>query len=206
MASWTRWTWVWVNSRSWWWTGRPGMLQFMGSQKVGHNWATEQQQWQQGVPSFRMPSAAAGIPRKWQACFCDLEGLESHLRAMKQLNTAKWMSHFMAIKKSTFVFFLKFVEWISSPICCPSLETQNPQGLGGELGRTRAQWGSLPVWFAVCVFKGEKHELFLFVCFLLANTYSEQDPDCDVSSLQKGTKNLMLENGFQFLWESKIVL
>ena len=32
MASLTRWTWVWVNSRSWWWTGRPGMLWFMGSQ------------------------------------------------------------------------------------------------------------------------------------------------------------------------------
>ena len=41
MASPTRWTWVWVNSRSWWWTGRPGMLRFMGSQRVGHNWATE---------------------------------------------------------------------------------------------------------------------------------------------------------------------
>ena len=34
-------TWVWVNSRSWWWTGRPGMLQFMGSQRVGHDWVTE---------------------------------------------------------------------------------------------------------------------------------------------------------------------
>jgi len=41
MASSTRWTWVWVDSRSWWWTGRPGMLQFMGSQRVGHDWATE---------------------------------------------------------------------------------------------------------------------------------------------------------------------
>ena len=40
MASPTQWTWVWVDSRSWWWTGRPGMLQFMGSQRVGHNWAT----------------------------------------------------------------------------------------------------------------------------------------------------------------------
>ena len=40
MASLTRWTWVWVNSGSWWWTGRPGMLRFMGSQKVGHDWAT----------------------------------------------------------------------------------------------------------------------------------------------------------------------
>ena len=41
MASLTRWTWVWVNSGSWWWTGRPGMLRFMGSQGVGHNWTTE---------------------------------------------------------------------------------------------------------------------------------------------------------------------
>ena len=40
MASLTRWTWIWVNSRSWWWTGRPGVLRFMGSQRVGHNWAT----------------------------------------------------------------------------------------------------------------------------------------------------------------------
>ena len=33
--------WIWVNSKSWWWTGRPGVLQFMGSQRVGHDWATE---------------------------------------------------------------------------------------------------------------------------------------------------------------------
>ena len=41
MASPTRWTWVWVNSGSWWWTGRPAVLRFMGSQRVRHNWATE---------------------------------------------------------------------------------------------------------------------------------------------------------------------
>ena len=41
MASPTQWTWIWVCSRSWWWTGRPGMLQSMGSQRVRHNWATE---------------------------------------------------------------------------------------------------------------------------------------------------------------------
>ena len=41
MASLTRWTWVWVNSGSWWWTGRPGVLQFMGLQRVGHDWATK---------------------------------------------------------------------------------------------------------------------------------------------------------------------
>ena len=41
MSSLTRWTWVWVNSGSWWWTGRLDMLRFMGSQRVGHYWATE---------------------------------------------------------------------------------------------------------------------------------------------------------------------
>ena len=41
MASLTRWTWVWVNSGSWWWTGRPGVLQFMGSQRVAHDWGTD---------------------------------------------------------------------------------------------------------------------------------------------------------------------
>ena len=41
MASPTQWTWVWVNSGSWWWTGRPGVLWFMGSQRVRHDWATE---------------------------------------------------------------------------------------------------------------------------------------------------------------------
>ena len=41
MASPTQWTWVWVNSGCWWWTGRPGVLQSMGSQRVGHDWATE---------------------------------------------------------------------------------------------------------------------------------------------------------------------
>ena len=41
MASLTQCTWVWVNSGSWWWTGRPGVLRFMGSQRVGHDWVTE---------------------------------------------------------------------------------------------------------------------------------------------------------------------
>ena len=41
MTSPTQWTWVWVNSRSCWWTLRPGMLQYMGSQRVRHDWATE---------------------------------------------------------------------------------------------------------------------------------------------------------------------
>ena len=45
MASLTWWTWVWVNSGRWWWTVRPGMLRFKGSQRVGHDWVTELNWW-----------------------------------------------------------------------------------------------------------------------------------------------------------------
>ena len=48
MASLTQWAWVWASSGGWWWTGKPGMLQSMGLQRVGHDWMTEQQQqWDQ---------------------------------------------------------------------------------------------------------------------------------------------------------------
>ena len=41
MGSLTQWTWIWASSGSWWWTGKPDVLQSTGSQRVGHNWATE---------------------------------------------------------------------------------------------------------------------------------------------------------------------
>ena len=41
VTSLTRWTWVRVSSKSWWWTGKPGVQQSMGSQRVGHDWVTE---------------------------------------------------------------------------------------------------------------------------------------------------------------------
>ena len=60
MASPTQWTWVWVNSRSWWWTGRPGMLQSTGSQRVRHNWATEQN-WTDISNSYRWNSFSSSV-------------------------------------------------------------------------------------------------------------------------------------------------
>ena len=45
MASLTQWTWVWTSFGSWWWTERPGMLQSMGLQRVGHNWVMELNWW-----------------------------------------------------------------------------------------------------------------------------------------------------------------
>ena len=59
MASLTRWTWVWVNSRSWWWTGRPGVLWFMGSQRVRHDWVTELN-WTDSVSWWRLSVLVLG--------------------------------------------------------------------------------------------------------------------------------------------------
>ena len=66
MASPTQWTWVSVNSGSWWWIGRPGMVQSMGSQRVGHDWATELN-WKSLRISFHcnMRSRSKILSSKW---------------------------------------------------------------------------------------------------------------------------------------------
>ena len=51
MTSLTQWTWVWASSGRWWRTGRPGVLQSVGSWRVGHAWVTEQQQLHKGEPA-----------------------------------------------------------------------------------------------------------------------------------------------------------
>ena len=59
MALLTQWTWVWVSSESWWWTGKPGVLQSMGSQRVGPDWATETElSWVQTLPFHARGQAA----------------------------------------------------------------------------------------------------------------------------------------------------
>ena len=78
MASPTQLTWVWVNSRSWWWTGRPGVLRFMGSQRVGHwatglNWTEEEAAWiliNAVLKYFWTADAKLESP----ACFCGGHG------------------------------------------------------------------------------------------------------------------------------------
>ena len=61
MASLTQWTWVWVNSTSWWWTGRPGVLWFMGSQRIGHDWVTELN-WTADKESFCYAGDPGSVP------------------------------------------------------------------------------------------------------------------------------------------------
>ena len=85
MASLTRWTWVWVNSGSWWWTGRPGVLWFMGSQRVGHDWATE-------LNWNKLPSHPG--------CHVTLSGVPCAIH-LSSILTLKW-----SLKKSQCKYFL----------------------------------------------------------------------------------------------------
>ena len=68
VASLTRWMWVWVNSRSWWWTGRPGFLKSMGSQRVRHDWAIELNGFYlrsfPSAPSGKEPTIHCGRPKR----------------------------------------------------------------------------------------------------------------------------------------------
>ena len=67
MASPTQWTWVWANSGRWWRTGKPGMLQSMGSQRVGHEWAAEKQQLKCNIQK-ELTASGKRPPLSWSQC------------------------------------------------------------------------------------------------------------------------------------------
>ena len=89
-ASPTWWTWVWVNFGSWWWTGRPGVLRFMGLQKVWHDWtdwlglkASWLQAWASRVPIYKAkmngaPKAVASVMITSESPSFTDEGTEAH--------------------------------------------------------------------------------------------------------------------------------
>ena len=86
-ASLTWWTRVWVNSGSWWWTGRPGVLQSMGSQRVRHNWATEL--------NWAPLSSLKGVVAIWR--LLDLRYFSSFLSALEVWN-CWWLWHHCLMK------------------------------------------------------------------------------------------------------------
>ena len=60
LASPTRWTWVWASFGSWWWTWKPGVLQSIGSQRVGHDWVTELN-WTEGLQGLVWASSGRNL-------------------------------------------------------------------------------------------------------------------------------------------------
>ena len=88
MASLTWWTWVWVNSGSWWWTGRPGVLRFMGSQRVGHNWAIELN-WAELIP----PKKAIKISESIKTNFIQNSRINHRLEIIWRAFTSGKLQH-----------------------------------------------------------------------------------------------------------------
>ena len=85
MASPTPWTWVWMECGNWWWTGRPGGVWFMGSQRVRPDWATELN-WQCRRPSFDPWVEKIPWRRKWQPTPVLLPGKSHGLRSVVGYN------------------------------------------------------------------------------------------------------------------------
>ena len=109
MASPTQWTWVWVNSGSWWWTGRPDVLWFMGSQRVGHNWVTELNWTEQSI-SCEMPD--------WMT-----HKLESTLLVEISLC---WQSHGLSSNDFSMVFPISFFLIVCESWSIMKAECQKP--------------------------------------------------------------------------------
>ena len=125
MASPTQWTWVWVDSGSWWWTGKPGVLQFVGLQRVRHDWTTDSL-------SLRQIESDLGTPSKSQ-----------HLGADKKKTSSFMPQSFFLLLASTVKFqivckcnanqrtsslvmcsFTHFPFKISSSVCGPAFQSR----------------------------------------------------------------------------------
>ena len=91
IASPTHWTWVRVNSGSCWWTGRPGVLWLMGSQRVGHNWATELTDW------CSISQYPVSITNKWLSS--NLAGESHWSNTVSELNTLNYLCCFLTQPK-----------------------------------------------------------------------------------------------------------
>ena len=87
-ASLTWWTWVWANFRSWWWTGKPDVLQSIGSQRVGHNCTTE--------PKWTELFTTEAHAQSVQSCpiLCnpmDCRWASSSVHGISQARTLEWL-------------------------------------------------------------------------------------------------------------------
>ena len=110
MASLTRWTRVWVNSGSWWWTGRPGVLRFMGSQRVGHDWVTELNQTDKWPRCIFRNSV-------WQALYYELkkhEGGRMSCFSISVLVVAKYLFFLTHLHQTHMPDSLFIVTWRSN--------------------------------------------------------------------------------------------
>ena len=124
MASPTQWTWVWVNSGSWWWTERPGVLQSMGSQRVRHDWAIELN-WTEYLPFVRDFSSAA---KSLQSCLTLCDPRDGSRRAQRYYYMHLLKSTKTLPQGCTTVSWLRLpLPWLATVPVCP-LELREGHG------------------------------------------------------------------------------
>ena len=122
MASLTQWTWVWVNSGGWWCTGRPGVLRFMGSQRVGHDSATDLI-WSDLMPNLWGPTTSQNPPRWNPSWLSDVQATSkdpesSNMGQMGWLATDKLATNPITISPRLQVMWQTF-SWVLIPHCSP---------------------------------------------------------------------------------------
>ena len=133
MASLTRWTCVWVRSGRWWWTGRLGVLRFMGSQRFGHDWGTELN-WtelkrgletglkkEDALKAFQQQRIAGLKVKQWESVRHILGG---------RVNGSFWLSLWVRIGKSSsggpiLRNWMSGFYWLEMLSCCQRLFEQN---------------------------------------------------------------------------------
>ena len=96
MASLTQWTWVWATSRWWWRTGKPGLLQSMGSQRVRHDWLTEQKYWEKLEPSWYIQYTIWSFSKTYILFICAGSQIKhfTHINSFNPLITNLWIRHY----------------------------------------------------------------------------------------------------------------
>ena len=119
MASHTQWTWVWVNSGSWCWTGKSGVLQSMASQRVGHDWTTELN-WTKAFIGFRILTwISIQNLAGWLDCFKIVFGAHQEAGTLTyNPESEKWIYTFLSLSVT------HFLGHIPEPARCGSLRTK----------------------------------------------------------------------------------
>ena len=116
---WPRWTWVWEKSGKWWWTGRPGVLLFMGLQRVGRDWATELTDWLKATSIYCLTILYVRSPHTlWLnevICLVSKPKIKMCTRLCSFLET-------LGINVGSFTLLAEYSStlrnWIPDPCCC----------------------------------------------------------------------------------------
>ena len=147
MVSPTQWTWVWVDFGSWWWTGRPGVLQFMGSQGVGHDWAIERNWTETNIIVWSKPHSL--WRRKMDTNLSDCPGSYSHLITSEVKNHNSHSISCLIFKTSYLIFktilWIGLTWWLRWWRICPQCKKPGFNLWVGKIPR-RMKWLPTPVF------------------------------------------------------------